>query len=655
MADNPHADLGFTPAATPASHDDLGFTPATGFQQPEGGAFGRFVKGAWEVLNPGPLLKMTADAVRSQVSGQPLSPETAQALGGIVQGHIDQFQKAKDALNQGRHSEAFGHLVATGLPFVGPAAANAAEKMGGEGPTFDRYGNVVKQGQAPDIAGGMGQAAGLIGGIVAPPYIAKGAKAVGRGIASKAAATAEKAVGAAEDAVSRIPTKLNPVQQGAVAFLEERGVPLNVGTRTGNQFAKSVQATVAASPLGAPAAAESAAATEAGLTRVARELASEAHPNSATPETAGRSVATRIDKKIEGIHIAETGAYKEAWKHANDPQFTYDMPVRTPARVPLLDSEGRPTGEFSEGPPVMKKVAMPVDVRDIKAVAEDLMEEMKWMPAPERNANAGYQALKVISEGDDFIPAPAAERGLSGLKSLARAENPNLRNVGQGVAARIVPDLQEQIDAAVAHTGDDAFKGLQSGRALHASKMEIADIADKLREEPVQAFKQVTWRNDTGIDYLRKVNEHAPESLPEIGRAFVDELFTKATQEGGFGHAKKILNDWQALGPETKKLLFKNPYLRKSLDRFFQGAALVAENPNPSGTAVVSSASSMNPLRWLAGYAGSKLLFSPRGVSLLTESMKPEIMRNPAASQLLQTQMLRLLGKSAAMTAGKDE
>jgi hypothetical protein len=613
--------------------------PAPAFAKPQGSAAGRFVEGLWNSVNPGPLIKTFIQAAPAVMSGAP-SLEAAQALGDIVQSHIDQFQKAKKSLDEGRHSEAFGHLLAAGLPFVGPAAANAADKMGGEAPQLDKFGNVVKQGQAPDIAGGMGEATGILTGTVAPPYIARGVKAAARA--------------AAPNLVPTIPSSLNPTKQAAVDFLKERGVPLDVGTQTGNRFVKAVQPVTAASPLGSVAASEAAQTTEAGLTRVAGDLAKDVHPNPAKPETAGRGISQSFDKQIEALNLNERGAYGEAWKHVDNPEFTYELPVRAGKPEPVLDAAGKPTGQVAPGKPVMKQVNMPVDVREIKAMLKPIWEEMQFMPSAEQSASAAYKAVKIILEGDDFIPAPAAERGLSGLKTMARAENPNLRNFGQGTAARIVPELQQQVDAAVAHTGDDAFRGLQRGRALHANKMELAAIGDKLRTEPVQTFGQMTWRNDTGIDFLRQINQHAPETLPVVGRAFVDELFNKATQDGGFSRAKTLLNEWRQLGPETKKLLFRDAATRENLDKFFDGAAMIAENPNPSGTAIVSSATSLNPLRWLAGYAGSKLLFSPRGVALLTESMQPKVMASPAATQSVRMQIYRMLGKSAAVGVGKE-
>ena len=75
-----------------------------------------------------------------------------------------------------------------------------------------------------------------------------------------------------------------------------------------------------------------------------------------------------------------------------------------------------------------------------------------------------------------------------------------------------------------------------------------------------------------------------PRRLPQVGRAFLEELLQKATAEGGFERAAGLQADWQRLGPETKRLLFRDPAHIKDLDNFFLLAKKMGENPNPSGS-----------------------------------------------------------------------
>lgn len=448
------------------------------------------------------------------------------------------------------------------------------------------------------------------------PAIVRPVRAAGR----LAGSGVRKAGGAIADAIPPVPSSLNPVQQDAVDMLRANRVPVSAGTATGNRYLKSVEALTKNSPLGSAQAAEFARGTEQGLTRVAGELANQTHPEPATPESAGRAPSKEINARIADIDALEDEAYSTAWQGRDDPRHTYELPIRTRQEA-VLDDEGKPTGRMSTVP-VMAKVNMPVDVTGIKEDLKSVWDDMQWMPASDRASSAGYQAVKNILEGDDYIPAWQAERGLSGLKTMARVENPHLRNTSQGIAAGIIKDLQNGINDAVALTGDEAIRGLQRGRSLHANKMELGEIEKQLRDEPVQAFNQLTWAHDSGIDFLRKIADNAPQSLPKIGRAFVQQLIDKATAEGGFGRAQSIFAQWDNLGDQTKALLYPNADLRTALDRFFLGAKMVAENPNPSGTALVEAAKSVNPLRWAAGYVGGKILFTPEGINRLTRNLE---------------------------------
>jgi hypothetical protein len=340
---------------------------------------------------------------------------------------------------------------------------------------------------------------------------------------------------------------------------------------------------------------------------VAGDLQSQVSPSPESPETAGRAVQQGLQQQIEMHGQAAEQGYERAWAGRGQKQFTHVVPLRVD-----------PDGSIIRG-----EVNMPVDVRDIKDSAEPLRQEMEWaLSHSEQSQSRAYNVLEKLVNGDDFVPAWQAERALSALKDMARVKSASgVKDTAQGTAAFLVPQLQENIDAAVAATGKDALQGLQQGRAQHASKMEVAEVADQLRKEPVQAFGQLTWQEDTGVDFLRKIKQYAPQTLPKIGRAYVQQLFDEAAREGGFQRARTVLNQWEKLGPETKKLLYGDPKLISSLDNLFRGAEIVSRRPNPSGTALVQSATSTNPMRWVAGWLGSKAFFTPKYIDLLTERL----------------------------------
>ena len=629
----PDARLPVAPGAAPAiqwqSTDDQAPKPRTWLD-----SAADYAKGAIESLaQTGQGMVDMGKAVGQTV----LHPiDTAEGKTGVTKMVLDMGAsqdalrvKAEQAFKAGDYVDGVRHVLDYLIPIIGPS--------------LDQLGDMA----------GSGQLARSLGGATALGFQLAVPEALNRTVPPVAAPLAPGTVPAAPRS-GLVDTTLNPVQQRAIDYLRQNNVPLNAGTVTGNDFLKGAQRLVQNQPLGAPIAKRAMLATEEGLTRVAGNLADQAHPEPVTPESAGAAVPRALGQKIEDLGAASDTAYAQAWAGRNDPQYTYNVPVRT-QQVPVLDDAGRPTGAM-QTKPVMGKVNMPVDVTNIKDQLKPVWDEMQWMPASDRASSAGYTAVKNILEGDDYIPAWQAEKGLGGLKSMARTSNKTgVRNASQGIAAGIIPELQGQIDAAVANTGDAALRGLQEGRATHASKMEIVDLAEQLREEPVQAFDQLRWKNDTGIAFLRKINEQAPQVMPQVGRAYLEKLFDQATGGGGFSRAAGLERQWETLGPETKKLLYPNRSLRADLDNFFQGAKLVAENPNPSGTAPVlqlgAAAGVMlsHPLvgasYLLGGGALAKLLYSPAGVRLLTGALKGGESAASAAARM---------GKIIDITGGDD-
>jgi len=132
------------------------------FAKPEGSAASRFGSGFWDttVGGLGKAIKTLSHFAQAGAQGVP-NVEAIQDAHDLVQAHIDQVKKAKQEWESNHGVAAFGHGLAAALPIIGPAAAHAGERIAGTPPQFDKYGNVVAPGQEPDIAGGLGEGAGL--------------------------------------------------------------------------------------------------------------------------------------------------------------------------------------------------------------------------------------------------------------------------------------------------------------------------------------------------------------------------------------------------------------------------------------------------------------------------------------------------------------
>ena len=585
----------------PLAHGAMGIV-ATAVQAPE--VAKTFVKNWWQEVNPVAQIKGLSQAIMHPVD----------ALVGMGEAQDSLRLKAVDAFKKGDIAGGTAAALHYLIPVIGPALQKRSE-----------------QAVSGDVTGALGGVAGIATNILGP---------------GEAAAALKGGVRVLPRVVNQ-----NPTEAAAMAFMEGEGVPVSGAAATGNQFVRNIQKSVDSTPLGAVVASRAEKATTDALTATSDRLAQRASPSPVIPEQAGAGTQAALTSKMAALGADADTAYTAFKAAESDPANVHTVQTGTKhVQVPGGPPFYRPT---TQTVPVMEDVALPVDVTGIKAALQPLYENMqKWMEPAKRDANAGFQAMKSIIEGKDVLPASQAEIGLGGLKGLARDGSP--RNAG--VAKFIIPKLQQQIDDAAALGGQSAIDGLQAGRAATAAKYTTEGVLDQLRTEPVQTFNQLTWQKDSGVELLRQVQKEVPSELPKIGRAYLENLFTKATAEGGFSRAQGLQASWQNLGPETKRLLFQDPQLVGDLDKFFLGAKKIAENPNPSGTEVVSISAGSGALMVTQPHVGipmalgagalSKLLHSPLGVRLLTEGMKIPV-SNKAAAAFTAGSILRLVGDEA--------
>jgi len=188
------------------------------------------LKSLWNLSPPG----MAVDAIKQgiqviQTHQDPGPSEVQKTVVGLLKAHVDQAQKALDAAQNGRYSEAFGHSLAAITPMVGPAAAHVADTLAGTDPVFDKYGNVVQQGQQPDVAGALGEAAPQVAA-AALPKIAEAAPAIGDAVEGAATATSGFAKGAVTTMPSYRPIMLGGITSRLLGMGYEPGAALGLAT-----------------------------------------------------------------------------------------------------------------------------------------------------------------------------------------------------------------------------------------------------------------------------------------------------------------------------------------------------------------------------------------------------------------------------------------
>jgi len=240
-------------------------------------------------------------------------------------------------------------------------------------------------------------------------------------------------------------------------------------------------------------------------------------------------------------------------------------------------------------------------------------------------------ALDGLMNAPDFAPLSAVDEALGELKAMARSQGdvPELRNHAVGQA---IENLDLAVKLRAGEAGPDVLGALEEGRRATRQKYVVAEILDELESktgEPVPAYGRLVAPNDSRIALTRKIQQLAPKEVQKVARAYLDSLMDRAKADGGFSKAKGIAAEWEKLGPETKRALFRDSAYISDLNNFFQLAKRFERNFNPSGSAVMLAGLEQGRM-FLAdpvttgmitvGQAGlSKLLHSRAGVKLLTQ------------------------------------
>lgn len=524
----------------------------------------------------------------------------------------DQVKKAVDAVKAGHAPDAIAHIAAAASGDEDAATmANSAEQM-----------------RSGDVAGGLGSALG--------PVVNAGLAAAGGAVPGESAV-----------ALRPVSSGLTAEEQAAVNFAHERGIPLSAATETGNKFVQSAQKVAASQPLGAGVSKAASEATRDALVKTGQSLVE----IPTTEEAAGNSVASALEAKRASHAAGAREAYSRLEQIENDPTNT--QTVKTGERTintGVLDESGNPVTRTES---ITKDIAVPVDmtpvIKSLRPIYDKLSEEL---PIAQRQASPGFTAIKNIVEGDTMVPASVAEANLGAVKQIQRE---TVSPKSKFLAGQAVDAMRPVVDDAVSAAGDDAISALREGRALTKAKYATQATIDQLPTEPVKLFNKLTANEDTNINLLRDVQSKAPGSMPALGRAVLQGLVDSATASEGARPGTAFTN-WNKIGDATKQILFPDPVARKGIDNFFTLAKKVAENPNPSGSAVVAYSMAPaglmihNPVAatatLLSGYGVAKLLNSPTGVRLLTEGMKVPL-KTPAVAAGIAAQITKMAGTDA--------
>jgi hypothetical protein len=614
---------------------------------------GKVLGAIGDTMDPTPVLKAIT-------SGDPVK-EVGKLGTGILDAQADQLHKAREAWGKGNHLDAVRYAMGYVIPMLGPAVNAAGDDM--------------QQGR---YAEGVG-------------------KTVGLGLQLATPAKMQQKGGINVRPVLK--SQLNPAEAAAIAFADENGIPVDLAMRTGNKAVGNVKTIVQNTIPGAAVSKKAHGAQSAALAGKGGQMADAVHPFPVSPQQAGEGVRGGLEAEVLRHNTEAASNYDTLRQFEADPANARQVPVST-GRTPQGEADlnafsvelaGRPFAKLQPHEqsavlrtakaagvdvaerPILEEVALPVDLRTAKAELAPVVQRLqRGMPIAQQRASTGMKALTNILEAPDFLPTSVADSDLGAIKAAARgADLPELRTLSQGLAANAVQKMEDAVADGVGAAGPEASAARNAGRAATAAKYDTAAVLRQLREEPVQAFQQLTYAGDSGIQFLKDVYKQTPNEMPKVGRSYLQGLLETAAQSGEFRGGKQLLNEWQKLGPETKKVLFRNPMMIQDMDNFFRLAEMQSRNPNPSGTAHVLSMTGhagsatglllTNPAGAaavaLAPYVVAKMLYSPKAARALMNGMRVPLANKPAASMAFTNIMAiaEKLQKEEAGEAGKEK
>jgi hypothetical protein len=565
-----------------------------------------------------------------------------EGLANLGFAHGQLFQEADDAYRKGDYSTMAARLIQYPLLGVGPRLRESEREFA--------QGNY---GKGTGIA--LGTGINIFGGPAAAEALA--ARGITPQTALAATVNAARARGLTPS--NLLKTSAQRMQE-AVDFAKARGIPMTLGQAMSNRVVRGTEQLNDASSITANLISGRNRAQQAeALQQVGADIASQVSPTPTMPLQAGEAVQTAVGRA--------------ATRHDAEATMFYDqlraLEAQQAARIAQVGGLRSPS---ATGAP-FTDVPLAVDVAPLKQAMQPIYDGLMRKKAT-AGTLMGTEArmaarLAEILEGPDLAPLSAADAALSDLKAIARVDHAFQRTTTQGIAATAVKNLEASVQRTAQAAGPNVWTALKAGRKATKAKVAATELFDTLKEEGVGTFKSLVSPKDAAIGKLRELQQVAPEVLPQVGRAFLEDLLTTARKaDSGFGNTGTIGTAWQDLGPETKRLLFRDPAHVAALDNFFQFAKQANAGLNPSGSALLGTLSAKgayllhNPAGGVALEIGqgalAQALWSPRVVRLLTQAMKTPMAATGAARRLY-LELSPLLGPANTMgqaaTAAADQ
>tara|TARA_R110000868_G_scaffold154667_1_gene380776 strand:+ start:542 stop:2554 length:2013 start_codon:yes stop_codon:yes gene_type:complete len=414
--------------------------------------------------------------------------------------------------------------------------------------------------------------------------------------------------------LTSIESGLNPVQGAAVDYAlsdpKLRNV-VDLGDATGNGFIESAKAVLEKNPLSSGPMGKAALATQEAIQSKMADIADAVAPGGAREKlTAGTGLLSKVAGKTTEYAKSAKASYEDLFDRAGKNPVRVQVGEETVPGPPTMYGGPKPVTR-----PVYEMVAGPTSTAEAKAAAGPMLEELeKTIPEAQRQMSPTVSLLRQIMNRPDTVSLETAMADNSALQNIARTEAPALRTQAQRVASKLSAPYRAAIDAAADAIGPEAKAALESGRESTVQKYDLGKALPRsAKDRPVDMANLLVAGGDKSFPILEKISKHTPDAVPDVARATIEQIFRHSTENGGVSRIDSAVNRWNAMGPQTKTLLF-GADVSDEITNLMQYAKLAGKNANPSGTAKVGAVTGMaylllhDPVTAIAAMTGSRLL-----------------------------------------------
>lgn len=375
----------------------------------------------------------------------------------------------------------------------------------------------------------------------------------------------------------------NPAERQALDWYKQQGMPLSTGQVTGSRQVQRIEQGLESVPGAAGKTQVFFDAQPPKIADIGDNLAASISPIQTNAYGAGKAVEDALQREIKSLKGDADNLYGQVRTAVTA------NPTQVQVGTNLTPDPNDPTGHIST--PVMQAFNAPVNIQTLQAQMKPVYGDLtRLMPVARQQSSPAFQALSDLMKSQDpAMDAMDFDKYLSAVKSIARdGDSPYLTTRSQGLAKQIIGTGEAELNSALAQADPTIPATLQQARSKVKSYYDVADLLNDIqgnKDEPAALYHNLISGGDRTYDTLQRIHAIDPQVTQMLGRTYFESLLNKATAEGGFGRAPGLMQDWQRMGPQTKMLLFGGPTAVAELNNFFQGAKMLTNNANPSGTA----------------------------------------------------------------------